>query len=304
MPAAAQSRATFQASACPVTRRGCECRALRRERVGAGGEHNRGGGRRSRQRDRRDKLKPPRIVRDDDDQGDREREQRAAAEREVQRRREQRQGCRGKRAPGRPLCPSREAEREQDPDCAQDPEAVPVANRRRQSVRVGRVVRAEPIRQDAREEGVEIDGDDSGERASEQPRHVAPRYDDERGRSCRHVNDVPLGNERSGRGARRPRRRERRPGSEAGETAEEGELDPPEPQPGAKRKPYRRDPRECERRPAPGAREVAAIRRAERDDEHRGPEQARDPAGLRSLDEPRQEPAPATGKRVTGAQTT
>ena len=201
---------------------------------------------------------PERIERDRDCEPCREGDPRAAAVREIQGRdQHHRQGGRG--GPGRrPLGTSEKPDGDQDAHDRVDAEAVPVADRIGEAVTRERIEGREPPGEQAREQRVSRDRENTCKATTEEQRHCS-LVDDEQ---CQqHYTDVRKGSLRLEDGARgrvRPGRRDQRPAAEREQEREEGEVEPPEAATASGDEDRRRRHESQRRRPGPALGEIAS----------------------------------------------
>ena len=132
------------------------------------------------------------------------------------------------------------------------------------SKRYGQVVHKVSVGGKPRGECVQRKGNGPRDDAPEQPAdRVAERDEQHRRGSGRHVQDPALGLQHRRGGARRPERRESRPGGQRCKPREEQQLGPAGSRGVGHEHDGRHDQGEAECRKAPFAREVAAVRAAE-----------------------------------------
>jgi hypothetical protein len=136
-----------------------------RQRDHPGRNRNRDGRRQRRQAEGGHKLESPLLVGNRREDADREREPGTTAIGEVEGRQQDREGASGKRPRAERGPARRETEGEQHSDRGQDPERVPVADRRFQAVARDGIEEAEPVRKQARGKSVRREDRDPGQEA-------------------------------------------------------------------------------------------------------------------------------------------
>jgi hypothetical protein len=159
-------------------------------------------------------CEPARLERDEHDRSDRERKDRAAAEREIERRREQDDGCTRERPRAGTARMSHVAERQEEPDRREEPEGVGVVEASGEpKARLG--VERGPVREQVPGQRVAGDqGHGRGRPGGESVASLTLRRDGDERRSGCDVDEHPLGLEERERRRWRPERRERRPTGE------------------------------------------------------------------------------------------
>ncbi len=187
-----------------------------------------------------------------------ERDPRAAAEREVQRRRQEREGgarddawCEARRFDDEPECEQRRGR-------GHEPEPVPVPDRRREPVAGDRVGDAEPVGEQAGRERVDTDQRRSRPGAPEQRGDRPSACDRDRRHRERGIDERALDLERGLRLARRPRDRRGGPRAEQKDAAEPGKFERAGPL-GAESERHERGCRQRQCRPPPAGRPVPAV---------------------------------------------
>ncbi len=215
----------------------------------------------------------PQSLAGPDDQrrrADRERHPGASTEREVERGEQNDEADRRADPHRRPRLED-EAEREQDPEDAEDPEPVPVSDRAGQAIDRDGVVAAEPVGEEPRRQRVErFEGDRGGDRACERG-HGVPATEEEERRDAGDVDERTLDLEQRLRGVGRPGDRERDPEEERRERPQQHDVEAPQLVPSPDHGPEPDHPAERQRSPAPGGREVPALGAGHEQEQERRP---------------------------------
>ena len=241
-----------------VLLRGAQGRAGVRERIGPGCEvdRDRRPGRDHRCRDCQ--LRPSTVDDERRCQACEEGDPAPAAEREIQRQREHdRRGSRGR--PHDRAAARRQAECEQAADRREQSQAVPVADRRRETVGRDRVEDPELPRKQSRQKRVRADRSDPEPGAEDDRSAAGAPAEEERDHDAAHVHEAALPLEEAARDADRPDGGRERPGRQACRGGENQLLDGPQPRRAGDRQQNDGNQTEPDRSPAPRGREVAAV---------------------------------------------
>ncbi len=260
--------------AVALTRRVGETGIHGRQGVLPGAEPHGQHGRRRQDDQRRHELEPAGVERDRGDHADRERDPGTSAEGEEERRRQDRDARSREGAPVRTMCPGRKSESEEDPECREDPDRVPVSERFGEPVAGEPVDRPVAFWEEPRGEPVARCGGDTEQNATQEEGNRSSTDDEESRGRRRHVHDQALRlPDRAGR-APRPCDRQGSPGEQSEQRSDQDEVGPFKRRPARDDDPRRSDPEQRQRTPTPGRREVAAARRGETTDgstaEHEG----------------------------------